>query len=245
MASRCVPRRWCASGRRRQPRKRHQHGQRRVPAACAGPPGGRAAGRRARRGGAPRADRHRLAEDAARSGPRGLSRWSDRGANLGPGHGPGQAEHANELHGDSQSEAFDRLLPVFAWLAFEEGRDQDAARLTGYAGQAYSPIRADPLPPWGRLIQRMRTRLDGFSMARLQEEGNRWDEPRAMLAALARTAGVATSCGDLRRPRRSKRSKKKAIEAPRATEATEATEATQATPGDFSDRRDEDRSSGD
>jgi hypothetical protein len=108
--------------------------------------------------------------------------------------GPG-AEPVEGL-GDSQSEAFDRLLPVFTWLAFEEGRDQDAARLTGYAGQAYSPIRADPLPPWGRLVQRMRTRLDGFSMARLQDEGNRWDEPRAMVAALARMAGVAASFGD-------------------------------------------------
>ncbi|WP_431053087.1 ATP-binding protein [Roseateles sp. L2-2] len=97
---------------------------------------------------------------------------------------------------DTQSEAFDRLLPVFAWLAFEEGRDQDAARLTGYAGQAYSPIRSDPLPPWGSVVQRMRARLDGFSMARLQDEGNRWDEPRAMVAALARTAGVAASFGD-------------------------------------------------
>lgn len=145
--------------------------------------------------------RHVLTGIVSPKTPRGAVREAYRdgrteGANLGPGHGPGQAEHASELHGDSQSEAFDRLLPVFAWLAFEEGRDQDAARLTGYAGQAYSPIRADPLPPWGRLIQRMRTRLDGFSMARLQEEGNRWDEPRAMLAALARTAGVATSCGD-------------------------------------------------
>lgn len=98
--------------------------------------------------------------------------------------------------GESPSEAFERLLPVFAWLAFEEGRDQDAARLTGYAGQAYSPIRADPLPPWGSLVQRMRARLDGFSMARLQDEGNRWDEPRAMVAALARTAGIAASYGD-------------------------------------------------
>ncbi|MFX1678888.1 winged helix-turn-helix domain-containing protein [Mitsuaria sp. CC2] len=98
--------------------------------------------------------------------------------------------------GESPSEAFERLLPVFAWLAFEEGRDQDAARLTGYAGQAYSPIRADPLPPWGSLVQRMRARLDGFSMARLQDEGSRWDEPRAMVAALARTAGIAASYGD-------------------------------------------------
>ncbi|ANH67376.1 winged helix-turn-helix domain-containing protein [Mitsuaria sp. 7] len=117
-----------------------------------------------------------------------------------PHHGPGQGEHpgdyVGDYAGDSQSEAFDRLLPVFAWLAFEEGRDQDAARLTGYAGQAYSPIRADPLPPWGRLVQRMRTRLDGFSMARLQDEGNRWDEPRAMIAALARMAGVTASFGD-------------------------------------------------
>jgi hypothetical protein len=105
-------------------------------------------------------------------------------------------EVARDLHRDSQSEAFDRLLPVFAWLAFEEGRDPDAARLTGYAGQAYSPIRADPVPPWDSLVQRLRTRLDGFSMARLQDEGNRWDEPRAMVAALARTAGIAASFGD-------------------------------------------------
>jgi hypothetical protein len=113
-------------------------------------------------------------------------------ASRGAGREP-YRDGQGESPGDSQSEAFDRLLPVFAWLAFEEGRDQDAARLTGYAGQAYSPIRADPLPPWGRLVQRMRTRLDGFSMARLQDEGSRWDEPRAMVAALARMAGVAAS----------------------------------------------------
>lgn len=103
---------------------------------------------------------------------------------------------AREPVRESQREEFDRLLPVFTWLAFEEGRDQDAARLTGYAGQAYSPIRADPVPPWGSLVARLRTRLDGFSLARLQEEGNRWDEPRAMVAALARLAGVAASFGD-------------------------------------------------
>lgn len=91
---------------------------------------------------------------------------------------------------------FDRLLPVFAWLAFEEGRDADAARLMGYAGQAYSPLRADPVPPWGGLMQRLRSRLDGFTLARLHEEGTRWDEPRALAAALARAAGVAVAVGE-------------------------------------------------
>lgn len=83
-------------------------------------------------------------------------------------------------------------LPLLAWLALAEGRDADAARLTGHVPQAW-PQGPQQLPdaPWDALLQRLRMRMDDLQLADLREEGRRWLAVEALAAALAPVGELA------------------------------------------------------
>lgn len=80
-------------------------------------------------------------------------------------------------------ERFDRVAPVYAWLAIEEGRHEDGARLMGYVCRARFD-QVESAAAWRVLAVRLRERLDGFRLARLQHEGAAWSEDEAQIAAL-------------------------------------------------------------
>ncbi|MET0209058.1 MAG: hypothetical protein ABW220_08440, partial [Burkholderiaceae bacterium] len=91
-------------------------------------------------------------------------------------------------------ERFERVAPAFAWLAFEEGRHDDAARLMGYAGRN-RPGGAASATAWRSLALRLRSRLDSFRLYRLQREGAAWQEEDARAAALSTASGMAVMVG--------------------------------------------------
>lgn len=87
------------------------------------------------------------------------------------------------LRREGGDDAFTRLLPVFAWLALEEGRHGDAARLIGHAGrfsQGDEPVQA----LWRPLMLKLRSQLDTARFAQLQQEGAGWDGQDALSVAL-------------------------------------------------------------
>ncbi|UXH78269.1 ATP-binding protein [Roseateles amylovorans] len=81
-------------------------------------------------------------------------------------------------------ERFERVAPVFAWLAIEEGRHDNGARLMGYVCRARFD-QVESASAWRVLVGKMRHQLDGFRLARLQHEGAAWSEDEAITAALA------------------------------------------------------------
>ncbi|ALV07582.1 ATP-binding protein [Roseateles depolymerans] len=83
-------------------------------------------------------------------------------------------------------------MPLLAWLACAEGRERDAAQLTGHVAAAWPQgPRQCPEAPWDALLQRLRMRMDDLQLADLREAGRRWMESEALAAALAPPEDVA------------------------------------------------------
>lgn len=93
---------------------------------------------------------------------------------------------AHEARGQAGPEELQVCMPLLAWLAFAEGREREAAQITGHVAAAWPQGgRQCPDAPWDALLQRLRMRMDDLQLADLREAGRQWMTSDALAAALA------------------------------------------------------------